>query len=190
MPCCARRGHDLEHLLHDQRRQTLARLVEQQQLRVQQQGAGDCQHLLLAAGQLPALVGLALREAREQLVDAGNRPWPGHFQRNFKIFLDRQVGEDTPAFRHVADAERGDAVRLPVGGGMAEDAHRALARMGQAHQAAQRRGLAGAVAAQQRDDLAFAHFEPDAVQDVALAVKSVEAFCLERHVAHAAVFPR
>ena len=50
----------------------------------------------------------------------------------------------------------------------------------QAHQAAQRRGLAGAVAAEQRHDLAFAHLEADAVQDVALAVKGVQAFRFER----------
>ena len=38
-----------------------------QQLRVEQQRAGDRQHFLLAAGELPALVGLALGEPREQL---------------------------------------------------------------------------------------------------------------------------
>ena len=63
---------------------------------------------------------------------------------------------------------------------MAEDRDRALARRRQAHQAAQRRGLAGAVAAEQRDDLALAHLEADAVQDVALAVEGVQAFGLER----------
>src|SRR6185312_7104259 len=72
----ARRGHDAEDLLHDQRRKALARLVEQQQLRIEQQRARDGEHLLLAAGQLPALVGLALREARKQLVDALDRPRP------------------------------------------------------------------------------------------------------------------
>jgi hypothetical protein len=35
---------------------------------------------------------------------------------------------------------------------------------------AQGRGLAGAVAAQQREDLAFVHIEADALHDVALAV--------------------
>ena len=40
------------------------------------------------------------------------------------------------------------------------------------------------------DDLAFAHLEADAVQDMALAVKGVQAFRLEYDVAHAAAFPR
>src|SRR5262249_2834702 len=73
----ARRGDDAEHFLHDQRRKTLARLVEQQDLRIEQQRAGDRQHLLLAAGELAALVRLALREAREELVDARDRPRAG-----------------------------------------------------------------------------------------------------------------
>ena len=48
----------------------------------------------------------------------------------------------------------------------------------EAHQAAQGRGLAGAVAAEQRRDLAFRDLEADAMQDMALAVIGVEAFGL------------
>ena len=55
----------------------------------------------------------------------------------------------------------------------AEDRDAAFARRREPHQAAQRRGLAGAVAAEQRGDLAFGDFEADAVQDVALAVVGV-----------------
>ncbi len=40
-------GDDLEQLLGDQRRETEAGLVAQQQLRTAHQGAGDRQHLLL-----------------------------------------------------------------------------------------------------------------------------------------------
>ena len=50
--------------------------------------------------------------------------------------------------------------------------------------------LAGAIAPEQRDDLAFAHLEADTMQDMALAVKRMEAFSLKRHVAHAAAFPK
>ena len=57
-----------------------------------------------------------------------------------------------------------------------ENRHAAFARRRQAHQAAQRRGLARAVASEQRGDLALGHLQADAVQDVALAVVGVEAF--------------
>src|SRR5580704_4050855 len=44
-------GHALPQQLHDQRCQPLGRLVEQQQLRIAHQRAGDRQHLLLATRQ-------------------------------------------------------------------------------------------------------------------------------------------
>jgi hypothetical protein len=72
---------------------------------------------------------------------------------------------------------------------MTENSHRALARRREAHEAPERRRLAGAVAAQKRHDFALAHLEADAVQDVALAVESVKARGLEHDLAHAA-FPR
>ena len=128
------RGGDdhLEHFLHDQRRQPLRRLVQQQQLRVQQQRARDRQHLLLAAGKLPALVALAFGQARKQLVDALDGPRAGALDRHLEVFVDRQVGEDAPPFRHEADAQRGDAVRRRMRGLGAEDADAAFARRRQA----------------------------------------------------------
>jgi hypothetical protein len=93
-----------------------------------------------------------------------------------QIFLDREVRKDLASFRNIADAERGDAKRRPAGGLGAENLDVAFARRGQSHQAAQGRGLAGAVAAEQRGHLAFGGFEADAVQDVALAVIGVEPF--------------
>ena len=115
---------------------------------------------------------------------------PGSLDRHLEIFFDRQIRKDAAAFRNIADAEIGDPVRRPVRGGMAENAHRAVARMGQTDQAAQRRRFAGAVAAEQCDDLALPHLQADAVQDVALAVIGVEAFRLEHDAAHAATFPK
>ena len=72
---------------------------------------------------------------------------------------------------------------------MVQYVHSSLARGSQADQAPQRGGLAGAVAAQKRDDFALPHFEADVVQDVALAVVGMQAFRLEYRTCHAA-FPR
>jgi len=63
----------------------------------------------------------------------------------------------------------------------------ALARRRQAHQAAQGRGLAGAVAAEQRGDPPFRDLQADAMQDVALAVKGLQALGGEHDVRHATV---
>src|SRR3546814_6819189 len=48
-------------------------------------------------------------------------------------------------------------------------------RLGEARDGAQCRGLAGAVAPEQGDDLPFVHIEADVLDDVALAVESLEA---------------
>ncbi len=55
MPCGLSSPIFSAQRLDHQRRQTFRRFVEQQQLRVAHQGAGDRQHLLLAAGQEAAL---------------------------------------------------------------------------------------------------------------------------------------
>ena len=95
-----------QQLLDDDRRQALGRLVEQQQLRVEHQRAGDRQHLLLAARELVAEVGAALGEAREHLVDPrdGPRPRP---RDGGQVLLDGQRLEDVALLRHPADAGRG-----------------------------------------------------------------------------------
>src|SRR5574337_130397 len=61
----ARRRDDPEHFGDDERREALRRLVEHKEPWIEQERARDRQHLLLAARELAALVGLALGEARK-----------------------------------------------------------------------------------------------------------------------------
>ena len=66
-----------QHLLDlgdDHRRQSLGRLVHDQEMRIGQKRARDRQHLLLAAGELTAAMVLAFGQPREGLVDALDRP--------------------------------------------------------------------------------------------------------------------
>src|SRR3954466_5258983 len=65
---------DAHQLAHDERRETLEGLVEQDDLRVADQRAGDGEHLLLAAGEIRAAAATALLQAREKTVDALERP--------------------------------------------------------------------------------------------------------------------
>jgi hypothetical protein len=95
-------------------------------------------------------------------------------KRDLEILLDAEIGEDAPAFRHEADALGGDPECRPARGVLAEYRDPALACRRQAHQAAQRRGLARAVAPEQRGDLAFLDRKADAMQDMALAVIRVQ----------------
>ena len=69
----AKHADGIADLLHDDGRQALGRLVEQQQLGARAQDAGDRQHLLLAARQLGALAGAALLQVGKQSVDLVDR---------------------------------------------------------------------------------------------------------------------
>jgi hypothetical protein len=180
-------GDDAEDLADDERRQALRRLVEDQEFRVEQQGAADRQHLLLAARELAAAIAAPLGETREKLIDARHGPRAGPLQRHQEIVVDAEIGEDLAPFWHVADTERGDAIGRPARRLLSEECDPSLARRCQPEQAAQRRRLAGAVAAEQRRDLAVGDIDADAVQDVALAVEGVQPLGGQR--VHAA-FPR
>ena len=124
--------------------------------------------------ELAAKLAAALGEPREQLEHAVERPWARPSLRHFQIFEHGQVAEYLASFRHVAHAERGNAVRRPARRLASENLDLAHARRRQTHQAAHGGGLAGAIAAEHGDDLAFLHLERHAVKDVALAVEGVD----------------
>ena len=181
MPSAAHLRDDAEHLAHDQRRQPLRWLVQDQQPRIEQQRAGDRQHLLLAAGKLPAAVLLALGEPREQLVDARDGPRAGPLQRHAQVFLHRQVGEDAPPLRHVADAEGGDAERRQARGLLAEHPHTCRERSGvRPIRLLSVVVLPAPLRPSSAVILPSARDQADVVQDVALAVVGVQALGLQR----------
>ena len=81
-----------------------------------------------------------------------------------EVLLHAEIAEDAPVFRHPAHSEAGDLVgRLPSQL-TAVEADRPAGDVHQAHHGLERGGLAGAVPAQERDHLAFARAERDAVK--------------------------
>ena len=83
------------------RRQPFERLVQQDDLGVADQRAGDRQHLLLAAGQVGAAAAAPLLEPREHLVDAVERPLIRRRQAGEnQVFLDIEATEDAAVFVH------------------------------------------------------------------------------------------
>src|SRR5581483_3776866 len=91
--------------------------------------------------------------------------------------------EDAALFGTQGDAEPRDAIRREPDRLDAFERDRARAPRDDAHDRFERRRLADAVAAEQRHDLARAHLEIDAVQDVGFAVPGVEALHLEERSA-------
>ena len=105
-------SHDgLDH----QRRQALRRLVEEEQLRAGEQGAGDGEHLLLAAGELASLAVEPLAQAREALEHALHLPARGRPLRDGQVLARGEVGEDAARLGDQGDAEREiQAARRPT----------------------------------------------------------------------------
>ena len=113
------------------------------------------------------------REGREDASLVPRRPVAGAALEapELEVVRDRHAGEEPAALRHVRDA----AARDLRGGPACELFPRERDRPGRgrrdADDALQQSRLPGAVASQQRHDLALAHVEAHVAQDVALAVE-------------------
>src|SRR6185369_10123351 len=88
-------GKCIDHVVDDRRRQPLARFIDDQQFARLDNGAGDGEHLLLAAGKLAGRMVPELFDRREQREDplqalSVDLPrGPGPARREQHVFLDR-----------------------------------------------------------------------------------------------------
>ncbi len=160
----------LENLFHDEWRQAQRRLIQQQQFRPPHQRASDRKHLLLAAGQRAAALMRARFQQREQGVDTFQIRVEavgivGNDRAHLQILEHRHAREDAPALRRLHDAEPRDLVHRELRDVASLKQNAAVAGAGAAKDRHHQRGLARAVAADQRDDLALIDIETDAVQD-------------------------
>ena len=166
-------------------RQALGGLVDDDQVGVAHQGSAHRQHLLLTARQHTGRGVAACREVRKQIVCVVELPaaeLAGSRQTEFEILLNRQRREDLPVFGHITDTGTGDLVGPQAGDRLAFEVDAAM-RLYQAHDGFAGGRPADPVATQQADDLAFVNMQFDTLQDMALAVVSVQITQLEHHVA-------
>ncbi len=177
-----------EQFLDDDRRQPLGRLVQQQDLRIERQRPADRQHLLLAAGELVAEIAAAFLQPRKHLVDLFDGPGSGLGHRRH-VFFHRQRTEDIALLRHPADPGPRPLVRPHRRDIEPAERDRAAKTPGDADDRIDQRGLAGAVAAQQRQHLAFAERQRHARQHHRLAVSGAQAIDGEK-VRHRRASPR
>ena len=164
------RRHPLRHHLVDDEPELAARdrvdaerrLVEEQHLRLVDEGAGEAELLLHAARELAgeAVAERAEVREREEPLEArralGSRH-PVEVGVEAEVLLDREVGVEAEALRHVGDAVLD---RLGVAGDRDAGEDR-VAGGGPQHagEHAQRRGLAGAVRPDEAEQLAAADLE-------------------------------
>ena len=125
----AQRGDQVEDLLHHLGRKPERGLVEQQELGPRHQGAGDGEHLLLAARQEAGLLARALAQDRKAVLHlllealAFRRAAMGSTAEP-QVLGHREAGEDAPAFGHEPDAGARQCFRRQAGDRLAviEDA--------------------------------------------------------------------
>src|SRR5215472_4464384 len=158
------RGDLLAEGLHDHRRQPLGRLVEKENTRIAHERARHREHLLLAPGEAAPAPARQLTQLGKVLVDALDAPAARAFGTHEEIFRHREIAEDAPVFGHPAYAEPADLVwkeglERPV---IERDG--AARHRDHAHDGLEGGGLARAVAPEQRDHLALARFQGDAVE--------------------------
>ena len=173
---------DVEGLQHHQRRQADRGLVDQHQLRIEQQAAGDFELLLLAARQRRGLLRGLLAQHRK-FVERGFDPRrqvgdvaAGGDRAELDIVAHRQFRKDVAALRHVADAG-GQQFALAQAGDVASlEDDLAFAQFQQAEDRLEHGGFAGAVRPDHGGDRSRRHREGGAVEDRHLAVAADQAF--------------
>ena len=163
----------LRHLGDEQRRETLRRLVDEQELVAVEERPRDRDHLLLPARERAGPLRGALAELRKELVDEVV-PWVAASLREPEVLLDGQPGEDVPVLRHVADAAPHDGVRGQPRDVLAVQLDRAARPRDEPHQGAHRGRLADAVPAEHGRDAVGGDVERDPLQDVRLAEVDME----------------
>src|SRR5215510_2254353 len=151
-------AEDAPELAHQEGGQALGGLVHHQDVGVADQRAPARQHLLLAAGELVAAVVDPLAQPREEIehpAEAPARAVAGALA-DLEMFAHAERGKDAAPLRHQAQAAPRDLVRGQARDVLAAEQNAAAARRREADDRADQRGLADAVAAEHRDDLATA----------------------------------
>ena len=162
--------------------QALRRLVEQQQIGVGHERAGDGEHLLLAAGQEVTLVltpFFQLGEDLEHLLQGPGILLAAGARSHGQVLGHGERREDHSALGDEADAQTSDLEGRKTDQFLAVEDDAALARGREAHDGADGGGLAHAIPTQQGDDGGVLHLEGDSLQDVGVAVPGMDVVDLE-----------
>ena len=180
----------------DERGKTEARFVEHEQLWLGHQRAAHGQHLPLAAGERAGELRAALLQTRKGAEDlvhglalvavAMTIALEGAKQQ---VVLHAHLAEQLALLRHQRHAHRDEVLDLDVALHFAPELNFTL-RGQQTHDGGKHGGLAGAVGADHRDDLARLDPEVDVVQGLHLAVGDAEIVDLENGGGHHSTPPR
>ncbi len=168
----------IEQHVDDARREAERRLVEQEHERVGDERPRDRELLLLPAGELAGRAPPIVAHDGKQLVRALHRGLvavrAAAGKPEAQILLDAQLGEDAPPFGHERDPGAGDVLGGPAAEIPVAETDRARRDGGRAHDRVQRRGLPGAVRADEPDDLSGLDLERQAAHGAHRSVPDLE----------------
>jgi len=174
-------GDDLLNVVHRDRIDARERLVEHHELRLRDERARDLEAPALTAGKRERLV-------RPQVLDVQlvEEPFEPQFpllpadgeclEDREDVLLDRELAEHGRFLREIADAPPRAAVHRHVGDVFLVEEDPAVLRRDEADDHVERRRLAGAVRAEEADDLSLLHVERDVVHHIAAAIRLHESF--------------
>ena len=176
---CVDLANGVENLPDDQRGEPERRFVEQQQPRPAHQRAPDRQHLLLAARQRAAALPAPFFEDRKQREHAAaiflEMPRIDDRRADAQVFEHRHARKNASSFRRVRDPEPHDLEGRQKRDVASLEHDTAAPRPRVAADRHQQRRFAGAVRADDRDDLASADLQIDALQGLDITVKGMDA---------------
>ena len=164
----------------------LGRFVEDQQLRISDEGAGDGQLLLLAAAEQAAL-------AAEQVLEHGEvfKDFAGHAARlrrisqhaDLKVFQHGELRKNLAPLRHVAHARASPNVRRSARQVAAIKQHLPRTRPQEPHHALEQRGLAHAIAAHEANDPAGLDLQVHVTENERFTVSYLQSLYLQHQLA-------
>ena len=144
----------------------------------------DCEHLLFAAAERPARAIRQLFETREESihllqfrVNLVSAP-PPRERAQFEILPNGETRKNPAPFRHMTDARVHNSLRRPARDALTAEVYLPFGAQ-QSADDAQRRRLARAVGADQRDDLTLAHGQRKLVERAHAAVVGVNVLQFE-----------
>ena len=173
-------AHERQQLLDDRRREPERELVDHQEPRLLDEGHAEREHLLLAAGEVAGGLVEPVAQHGEELEHALGRRRDAFLvlavqpAREAQVLGDGQRRERALAARHLHDAAARDLVGRRVRHVAPVEHDGAVRRLDQTGDRLQQRRLAGAVGAEQRDDLAFVDLEVHAEQHLHAVVVHVD----------------
>ncbi len=177
---------DIEHVVDNGRREAERRLVEQNDPRLRHQRPADRHHLLLSAGQFPRRLRPLLAQDRKQLVDplqrlGPRRPRPGQVAAQFQVLLDSHLGEKPASLGHQGDPPFTEPVRAHARHVGAIEAKLSLPRAQHPGDRVDERCLAGAVGADDRNDLPGIDVDGDVPDGGRVAIADMQVADFKQH---------